>query len=284
VKHTASCVTFFYDFLGYPPDPATITADDLRRFIVALQDAPRLPRDSRHTRRRLSSVTINTYIRAIKGCWSCLVTAGFLPTNPLAGVSAPRFTHRIPVVYTESQLKAVLHQVKHRPRERAIIEFFLDSGVRLSELCNLQLNDVDLTTGRIKVCGKGNKERYTYVSPATLLSLHHYLPWRDSTVPKSDNLFLSYDGYPLQPKRVQDILKTIGWRAGLPVRLAPHKLRHTYATLCLKNGNNLEYVRLTLGHTDIKTTSQAYLAAAEVDIAGAARRASPLANLGRYSR
>jgi hypothetical protein len=70
VKHTINCVTFFYYFLGYPPDAAAVTGDDLRHYIIALRDPHSLPRNSLDTRRLLSSVTINTYIRAIKGCWS----------------------------------------------------------------------------------------------------------------------------------------------------------------------------------------------------------------------
>jgi site-specific recombinase XerD len=80
---------------------------------------------------------------------------------------------------------------------------------------------------------------------------------------------------------VQSILYLIGRHAGLKTRLSAHRLRHTYATLCLRNGNNLEYVRITLGHRDIKTTSDAYLAVSDTDVASACKRSSPLAHLNQ---
>jgi integrase/recombinase XerD len=117
-------------------------------------------------------------------------------------------------------------------------------------LASLMLGDVDTSTGRVKVFGKGSKERYTYVSSATALSIHNYV---DNVRPEpmsEDRLFLTVDGCPLSAKRVQKILEVIGHKARLPIRLSAHNLRHTYATLCLKNGNNVEYVRITLGHSD----------------------------------
>jgi len=153
----------------------------------------------------------------------------------------------------------------------------IDSGVRLSELTTLLAPDVDLASGRIKVFGKGSKERYAYISPGTALTIHHYLY---SVRPEP----LAVDGYPLASTRVQKILEVIGRQAGLKARLSAHRLRHTYATLCLKNGNNLEYIRITLGHSDIKTTSDAYLAASDTDVASACKRSSPLANLLRPGR
>ena len=143
------------------------------------------------------------------------------------------------------------------------------------------VGDVDTGSGRIKVFGKGSKERYTYISSATALSIHNYVHNVRPEPESNDRLFLRVDGYPLTDKRVQKVLEVIGRKAGLPVRLSAHKLRHTYATLCLKNGNNLEYVRITLGHFDIKTTSDAYLAASDVDVANASKRFSPLANLSK---
>jgi integrase/recombinase XerD len=140
-------------------------------------------------------------------------------------------------------------------------------------------NDIDTTIGRVKVFGKGSKERYTYICPATALSIYHYIQNIRPEPRSEDRLFLTVDGYPLTTIRLQKLLEVIGRKAGLKNRLSAHKLRHTYATLCLKNGNNLEYVRITLGHSDIKTTSDAYLAASDSDVASACRRFSPLANL-----
>ena len=127
--------------------------------------------------------------------------------------------------------------------------------------------------------GKGGRERYTYISPKTSLDIMNYLSNERPQPVAEDNLFLTDEGYPMKNNRVQIIMQIIGKKAGVKQRLSPHKLRHTYATLSLKHGNNLEYIRITLGHTDIKTTSDYYLAAADADVARAHRKYSPMANL-----
>jgi integrase/recombinase XerD len=226
----------------------------------------------------LSPTTINTYARGVRAFWGWLKAEQIIDPNPLAAVKAPKLPRRIPKVYTEDQLRMVLKTVERRPREIAIIETFLDSGMRLSELTGLSIKDVNLKTGTIKVFGKGSKERFVYISPMTSLKIEEYLTTRSSIVDE-DPVFATIDGRPLSLNRVQVILQEVGKKAGIGERLAPHKLRHTYATMSLRNGSNLEYLRIAMGHTDIKTTSDCYLAMSNQDIALAHRRFSPMANL-----
>lgn len=91
-------------------------------------------------------------------------------------------------------------------------------------------------------------------------------------------MFLTEDGRPLTASRIQKILERIGKKAGIKRRLSPHKLRHSYATVSLKNGANLDYVRRTLGHTDI-TTTEVYLELTDADVQQAHKKFSPIANL-----
>ncbi len=279
IAHTKRCIGFFAEFLGDINDVSTITADDLRRFTVSLKSKTAWENSPKSNGKRLSPVTVNTYVRAIKSFWSWLKKEEVIAANPLAQVPAPRVPKKIPRIFSDSELKAVLKAVNHSPREKAIVELLIDSGVRLSELSNLMVDDVDTTIGRLKVFGKGSKERYTYICPVTALSIYNYLHKVRPDPRTEDRLFLTVDGYPLTAVRLQKLLEVIGRKAGLKTRLSAHKLRHTYATLCLRNGNNLEYVRITLGHSDIKTTSDAYLAASDFDVASACKRFSPIANL-----
>ncbi len=267
--------------MGSIDDITVITADDLRRFIVALKGKTAWESLAQGTGKSLSPTTINTYVRAVKSFWSWLKENGTITNNALADVPAPRIPKRLPKVYSEEELKAILRSVSRYPRKRAIIELLLDSGIRLSELSSLMVGDLDTGTGRVKVFGKGSKERYTYISSAAALSIHNYIHNVRPEPESEDWLFLTVAGYPLTARRVQKVLEVIGHKAGLRIRLSAHKLRHTYATLCLKNGNNLEYVRITLGHSDIKTTSDAYLVASDTDVAKACKRYSPLANLSK---
>jgi len=170
------------------------------------------------------------------------------------------------------------------PRKRVIFELLLDSGIRLSELSHLNLADIELGSGRIRVFGKGSRERNAYISSSTALCVHDYIRDYRPQPKVEDRLLLTLDGYPLCSNGIARILERVGRWAGIGKRLSAHNLRHTYATLCLKNGNNLEYLRIALGHADIKTTSDAYLAASDTDVASACRRFSPMANLGRSRR
>jgi site-specific recombinase XerD len=272
----------FAAFLGGIGDVRAVGGDDLRQYINHLKDRP--SRGKGRQGRKLSLTSVNTYVRAVRSFWGWLRRTEVIPVNPLADVPAPRYPRRVARVYTEEQLKTVLGSVAQRPRERAILALFLDSGIRVSELSGLEVEDIDLRAGSVRVLGKGGKERYSYFSPMAALSLRDYLD-RGRPLPREDDyLFLTGAGYRLTTRGVQALLARLGRVAGLTTRLSAHTLRHTYATLCLRNGNNLEYVRITLGHTDIKTTSDAYLAASQADVAAAHHRFSPLANLNRKRR
>lgn len=285
VAHTKRCVRFFSDFLGNIQDVKKITAYDLRRFIIALQQQKTWAGLPQAKERKLSGTTINTYVRGIKGFWNTLLKESIIQDNPLALVPAPKLPKTIPKIYTKEQLLAVFHAAGEDTLEQAIIALLLDSGIRLAEMVGLKTSDLDSKNGRMIVTGKGNKQRYAYFCEDTARIIDNYVT---KTRPKSANeeaLFLTAEAHPINKKQIQDLLEKVGRKAGISERLAPHKLRHTNATLLLKNGMNMEYLKKVLGHEDIQTTSQAYLNVADTDVATAHRKASPIANLNiRTSR
>jgi site-specific recombinase XerD len=226
---------------------------------------------------KLSGTAINTYVRGVKSFWSFLKREEIIQDDPLAGVPAPKIPTTLPKILTEDELNAVF-QVSMIFRDRVILEVFLDSGMRLSELAELNKVDVDTESGVIKVQGKGEKERHVFVSNKTAIKIKAYILFERPEPMAEDNLFLTIDGYPLNTKRIQKILERIGGKAGISQRLSPHKLRHSYATLSLKYGSNLEYLRRSLGHSSTKTTG-IYLSVADADIAEAHRQFSPVTNL-----
>ena len=256
-----------------------IQADDLRRFILANQQRNRWPGRARRLQ-KLSSTSVNTYVRAIKGYWSKMKREGLIEHDTLKEVVPPKLAHRLPKTLSEAELKKVFSVVNNQPREKAMFTLLLDSGITLQEIITLKTSDLNLIEGSAHVFReKTGRERYVYFSPATALNIERYLPqrperWRD------DHLFLTRDGQPLQPSRVQAILVRVGRKAGLTQRLSPHKLRHTFATLSLKYGSNLEYIRIQLGHSDIKTTSKFYLHASNSDVCQSHHKSSPVTNLG----
>ena len=280
IKHTSTCVRLFSGFLLGINDVRKVTTDDLRLFIFSLRDRKAtLNRSISLNNKKLSLTTINTYTRAIKAFWSWLLREGILSKNPLAIIPSPRFPRKLPKIFSEEQITLILRAAAINQRDLAIIALLLDSGIRLSELTGITPKDIDIKNGTLKVYSKGGKERYAYFSPHTALMLNDYTFNTRPEPLSEDKLFLTKSGEPLKKEMVQKNLVRIGEGAGISERLSPHKLRHTYATLSLKNGNNLEYLRITLGHKDIKTTSDAYLAAAAVDIAIAHRKSSPISNI-----
>lgn len=277
IDHIKLSLKLFDGFLGGVADVRKVDADDLRRFIVALRQRSKWPNMPQNKGGSLSGTTVNTYTRGVKSFWSFLLREKIITDNPLAAVPSPKIPKRLPKTLTEQELIDVFEAAKSL-RDKVIIDVFLDSGMRLDELARLSKDDANSDTGVIKVLGKGNKERHVFISHKTAAKLASYVLFDRPQPVAEDRLFLSVDGYPLTASRFQKILARIGKKAGIGKRLSPHKLRHSYATLSLKYGSNLEYVRRTLGHTDIKTT-QVYLSVADADVARAHQQFSPVTNL-----
>lgn len=279
IKHICRCVGFFDDFLQGNTDASKVTADDFRRFLSDLRERPAWGGLKGEKGRRLSGTAQNTYARAVKAFFGWLKAEGVITNNPLAAVPAPRKPKTMPKVYSGNELNAVFEAAAANIRDQSIFYLFLDSGVRLAELSLLKVADVDTQDGRIKVLGKGGKERFAYFSPVTAASLDIYVKKHRSAATRNERLFLAADGHPLSASGIQSLLERLGRKAGIKERLAPHKLRHTWATLSLKYGGNLEYIKKILGHSDIQTTSEAYLNVQDEDVKAAYRNFSPLANL-----
>jgi len=279
IAYTKTVVGYFGNFLGGIADVGKVTADDLRRYMVYLRQRTKWL-GHQANKMKLSETTINDYVRTIKTFWVWLETEGIIGTNPLAGIKTPRPPERLPRIITEEQMRAVFLVVAEKPREKALLLVFLDSGIALSEVAALDDADVDTRNGTIKVfCQKTRKERMVFISPETASAVEAYRFCRPEPVAEP-RLFLTVDGRPLTGQRIQKILERTGEAAGISQRLSPHKLRHTFATLSLKYGSNLEYVRMMLGHSDIKTTSRFYLHVAHADLAEAFQNTSPVMNIG----
>jgi len=279
VRAVKLAVGLFDTFLGQVDDVKKLTADDLRRFILALQQRKKWQGRAQQKEQALGATSINTYVRSIKSFFSWAAREGIIKANPLESVPAPKLPQRLPKVLTEDELKTVMRAVKDNPRDEAMVKVLLDSGMRLGELVNLKSADYDSRSGVIKVFGKGSKERLVYVSETTLLAVSLYYLERAEPAGE-DWLFLTQDGRQLTGDRVEKILEGIGKKAGINQRLSPHKLRHSFATLSLRYGSNLEVLRRQLGRVNVQTT-EIYLSLADADVEAAHRKFSPISNLTR---
>jgi site-specific recombinase XerD len=232
--------------------------------------------------RGLSPVTVNIHLRALRAAFNWLYREGYLAENPLERVRPLRVPRQYPKVLSEPEVLALLKTARSQggwtgKRNWAMVLTFLDGMLRLSELINLELADVNLQARSIRVRhGKGDKERTVFMGRRLTRAMREWLSVRGH-VPGCDNVFISRGGSPLDKRNVQRILERLAAKAGLG-RVSPHMLRHTGATLFVRNGGDPFSLQQLLGHSSI-TTTQIYVHMAGTALREAHARASPVDRL-----
>ena len=173
--------------------------------------------------------------------------------RPIPKVRVGRSIRRI---HTEDELRALLEYARLRPHpywaayDVALIMLLMDTGIRVGELCNLNVEDLS-HDGKIKVRGKGDRERYVRASPGTLDALARYLKMKEPFRP-GEPVFLTRVGVRVTPNGIYQRLRHLGDRIGIHVN--PHKFRHTFAKMALSNGANIKDLQFFLGHSQLQTT------------------------------
>ncbi|MCD7933156.1 MAG: tyrosine-type recombinase/integrase [Tannerellaceae bacterium] len=178
--------------------------------------------------------------------------------------------YTLPTVMNMQEIKRILQTVyKHRPeplsihlysskaiiRDIAVIELLFATGIRVSELCGLQAGDVDLRNGRIKVFGKGSKERIIQICQSEVLTAlkEYYKIFKDS-IQQQSYFFINRLGHPLSTQSVRLMVRHYTTQAGITKHVTPHTFRHTFATLLLEEDIDIKYIQNLLGHSTISTT------------------------------
>lgn len=221
-------------------------------------------------------------LSAIKSFYKYLtVRTKLLTVNPVKDVEFPKIRKSLPKYLTLEESRRLLSSVRgvNEKRDYAILMLFLNCGIRRSELVGLNLSDV--YEDRIRVTGKGNKERIVYFGSACKAAIDAYLPERNKKV-LSDNraLFGSRDNNRISVTAVHRLVKKHMLAAGLdPSQYSAHKLRHTAATLMVSNGVDIKTVQEVLGHEHLNTTEiYTHIENTELKIAA---EANPLSHLGK---
>ena len=182
---------------------------------------------------------------------------GLIDSNPMKTLEAPKMKKSLPKYLTLEESERLLSVVdgKYKERDYAIITLFLNCGLRLSELCSIDYNDIR-DDGSLVVTGKGNKERTIYLNQACIDAIISYMKVRPHDNVKDKALFLSARNQRISPKTVQHIVYTYLYKAGLGDRgLSVHKLRHTAATLMYQHGKvDVLLLKEILGHENLSTT------------------------------
>lgn len=204
------------------------------------------------------SSTLNRKLSVVRMFYKFLYTEGKTDHNPVEGVSSPRLGRKIPSFLSEKEVEALLEtpsiDEQYGIRDRAILEVVYGAGLRISELINLNLTDLNLKGGWVKVLGKGSKERIVPLGREACRWVRLYL--RKRRIETTDKLFLFCNRYGkrLSRQACWKIIKKYSQKAGITKKISPHTLRHSFATHLLSRDADLRFVQELLGHTNISTT------------------------------
>ncbi len=218
----------------------------LRRYLAEL-----------HKRNQRTSIARK--LSALRTFFRYLVREGQLPGNPAEGLSTPKLNRYLPKTLSVDEATALMERGYSNSlldlRDRAIVELFYASGLRVSELTELNVGSLDLRERLVRVVGKGRKERILPIGRKSHEALGLYLEARGT--PGDDvPLFLNAQGGRLTPRSVQRNLKTRLIKAGIVKDISPHALRHSFATHLLDGGADLRAIQELLGHASLSTTQK----------------------------
>ncbi len=270
---TDPALSAFLDYLHYERrlSPRTLAGyrHDIQEFLAWLDESARIgwPQvKSQHVRnyaagrhrQGLSPKSLQRHLSAIRAWYRYLLREGQVKVNPAEGVRAPKVGRRLPHTLDADQLGHLMAlpgdgALDHR--DRAIMELFYSSGLRLAELVGLDVADVQSSDGLLQVTGKGGKTRRVPVGRFARRAVEHWLTARPQLAKAGETaLFVSQRGSRLSPRSVESRLRQRAIEQGMPRHVHPHMLRHSFASHVLESSGDLRAVQELLGHADISTT------------------------------
>lgn len=241
-------LTRFTGWLAHVP-LESVTLDTLRCYLDYLREE------------RLSNRSIARQVAAMRSFFGFLLEEGSIPSNPAELLTAPHIGSALPKYLDETSVDQLLGSPEENSatglRDRAMLDLLYATGLRVSELINLRMADLDDLEGTLRVIGKGNKQRMVPVGKQALASVARYCREQRLTLLKgriSPYLFITARGGAMTRQGFWKLLRGHGKAAGIFRSLSPHVLRHTFATHLLEGGADLRSVQSMLGHSDIGTT------------------------------
>lgn len=253
----AGDVNQFVDFLAgrwgeeHAYDWARVTYGDIRAYLAEL------------AQQRYSKSSIARKLAALRTLFRFLLQEGLVQQNPAKVAPTPRQDKHLPEYLYEDEMAALLQAPDESTplgqRDRAILEMFYATGVRVSELVAMDVADVDLEQRQVRVVGKGNRERVVLMGEPAVHAVRRYLSdgreqlLRRSTSPDREALFLNNSGGRLSVRGVQQRVNKYVLETAASRRITPHALRHTFATHMLDGGADLRSIQALLGHKSLST-------------------------------
>lgn len=209
----------------------------------------------------MAPASISRIISSIRTYYRFLSSENILDENPVLLINNPKLPKKLPDVLSEKEISLIINAIRESSqfyqRDKAIIELLYSCGIRVTELCNLEMSNLFIDQDLIRVMGKGNKERLLPLGVRSKKYLDDYIKHsRNSHIKKSGSsfVFVSRNGNQLTRAMINIILNKWTQVSGLKKSVSPHKLRHSFATHLLEGGADLRFVQALLGHSDISTT------------------------------
>lgn len=207
--------------------------------------------------------TLARKVAAVRSFFGYLARNGIISDDPTENLGSPRVGRSVPKFISEDEVRRLLEAVADTGtpegrRDASMLEVLYATGMRVTEMVNLNVQDIDFEEGYIRAWGKGAKERLVYVYPEALLNLRGYIggPRVELLGTKKGEtaLYVNHRGERLTRQWVWNVLKANAKKAGIDPKITPHTMRHSFATHLLQNGASLRHVQELLGHSSISTT------------------------------
>ena len=222
-----------------------LNKDDIKKFINEL---------------KLTSRTKAHYLSVFNSFYNFMIFNGKIKTNPCENIKSPKITKSLPKYLTTDEIDKLLNIKLLKPidyRNKAMLELLYATGTRISELLNLELNNIDFDECIIRVVGKGKKDRIIPIGNTALnylnLYINEYRPFILKTK-QSNYVFINNNGEKMSRQGFFKILKQIASKSGINKDISPHVLRHSFATYLLNNGADLRVIQELLGHENLVNT------------------------------
>ena len=248
---------------GIDKDVIEITPTDLRSYLSNLT---------------VCKVSLSSYQKNLKVFFGWLIKEELITKNPFDNIPMPQCPTVFPKILSEAEINKLINVAKKSKRDLAVLLVLIDCGVRASELCQIELEDLDLSGRSILIKkGKGNKSRYVFFSDLTARALNRYINSRPESFDNA--LFLSITRKQnIDRATLRQIIKRLGDKAGITSQCSPHVLRHSCATLYIRGGGDIHSLQLLLGHTTTAMTSR-YVHLVSADIKQSHAKFSPVRSL-----
>jgi integrase/recombinase XerC len=226
--------------------PAKVTEHHVRALVARLH------------RKGLGGKSLQRFLSSVRGFFKWLLREGLADQNPAVSVRAPKSGRHLPGTLDVDTVNQLLNIKDTSPlaiRDKAIMELFYSSGLRLSELAGLNWDQLDLKSGLVSVTGKGNRSRMVPVGTKAISALTEWRKARTAYAGYDENhVFVSQRGTPISTRNIQARIRHWAIRQGIPQNVHPHLLRHSFASHVLESSGDLRAVQELLGHADISTT------------------------------